>query len=95
MARGRRHIVPNASHPDPHSVAVQFGQTLSAAVIVETVFAWPGFGSLLGRLRSSAATTGCAGAVTLLLVVAVILINLAADLLYARLDPRIRVGGGR
>lgn len=86
-----RHIVPNALIPVLTVLAVQFGQMLSAAVVVETVFAWPGLGSLLvgsilGRDYS------VVQAVMLMLVVAFIAINLIADLLYARLDPRIRAG---
>jgi peptide/nickel transport system permease protein len=86
-----RHIVPNALIPVLTVLAVQFGQMLSAAVVVETVFAWPGLGSLLvgsilGRDYS------VVQAVMLMLVVAFIAINLVADLLYARLDPRIRAG---
>ncbi len=89
-----RHIVPNALIPILTVLAVQFGQMLAAAVVVETVFAWPGLGSLLvgsilGRDYS------VVQAVMLMLVVAFILINLIADLLYARLDPRIRAGLGK
>jgi peptide/nickel transport system permease protein len=85
------HIVPNALIPVLTVLAVQFGQMLSAAVVVETVFAWPGLGGLLvdailGRDYS------VVQAVMLMLVTAFIAINLVADLLYARLDPRIRAG---
>ena len=86
-----RHIVPNALIPILTVLAVQFGQMLSAAVVVETVFAWPGLGGLLvGSIL--ARDYSVVQAVMLLVVIAFILINLVADLLYAQLDPRIRAG---
>jgi ABC-type dipeptide/oligopeptide/nickel transport system permease component len=89
-----RHIVPNALIPILTVLAVQFGQMLSAAVIVETVFAWPGLGSLLvGSILGRDYVV--VQAVMLFLVMAFVFINLVADLLYARLDPRIRIGAGR
>ena len=85
-----RHVLRNALLPLVTMVGVQIGALLGGAVVVETVFSWPGIGRLaydavfqrdyqllLGILFFSA--------------VFVVLINLAVDLLYARLDPRIEM----
>jgi len=88
-----RHMVPNALIPVMTVLAVQFGHMLGSTVAIEAIFGWPGLGGLLvASIRQRDYTV--IQAVLLLLVVAFILINLAADLLYARLDPRIRFGGG-
>jgi peptide/nickel transport system permease protein len=86
-----RHMVPNALIPVLTVLAVQFGHMLGSTVAIEAIFGWPGLGGLLVssiRQRDYMVIQ----AVLLLLVVAFIFINLAADLLYARLDPRIRLG---
>jgi peptide/nickel transport system permease protein len=85
------HILPNALIPIMTILAIQFGYMFSATVVVEAVFGWPGLGGLLVsaiRERDYAVVQ----AVMLLLVVLFIVINLVADLLYARLDPRIALG---
>ena len=65
---------------------------LGGAVIVETVFAWPGVGQL--ALQS---ITGrdflVAQAVVLLASISYVALNFCADLLYSAVDPRIRLGG--
>lgn len=73
---------------------VYFALLLSTAVIVETVFAWPGLGRLAYdavRFRDFPVTQ----AVVLTVAVLVVFTNLVIDLLYAWLDPRIRVGVSR
>jgi peptide/nickel transport system permease protein len=72
-------------------VGLQLGGLLGGAVITETVFAWPGIGSLLVeaiQARDYPLVQGC----VLLISVLYVLINTLTDLVYARIDPRIRLG---
>jgi peptide/nickel transport system permease protein len=86
-----RHMVPNALIPVLTVLAVQFGHMLGSTVVIEAIFGWPGLGGLLvNSIRQRDYTV--IQAVMLLLVVAFVIINLVADVLYARLDPRIRLG---
>ena len=66
-----------------------FGVAMGGAVLIETVFSWPGIGLLLIeaiRDRDNQVVVG----VVLFVSVAVILMNLIVDVLYGLLDPRIR-----
>jgi peptide/nickel transport system permease protein len=85
----RRHAVPNAVLPTLTLVFYSFGFILGGSVIIEAVFSWPGLGLLtydsIGELDYPILQ-----AVFLLFSAAVIVFNLAADLLYGYLDPRIR-----
>jgi ABC-type dipeptide/oligopeptide/nickel transport system permease component len=85
-----RHAVPNAVIPLVTIVGVQMGHLLGGAVVVETIFAWPG----MGRLAVSAIAGRdypVVQAVVLLLVATFVVLNLCADLLYGWLDPRVRI----
>lgn len=86
-----RQAAPIAVLPLVNQFAMNFGALLGGTVIVETVFAYPGLGSLLyeGIL---ALDFPLVQGVFLLLVVSMVLANLAADLVQARLDPRLRGG---
>lgn len=88
------HVLKNSLIPVVTVVALQIGTLLGGAVIVETVFAWPGLGS---RLVDSVSNRDYAvvQAATALIAVCVVVMNLAADLAYARLDPRIRLEARR
>jgi len=70
-------------------VGLQFGTLLTGAIITETIFAWPGLGRLtiqsISR-RDYPLVQGC----ILMISLTYILVNLATDLLYTVLDPRIR-----
>jgi ABC-type dipeptide/oligopeptide/nickel transport system permease component len=84
-----RHIVSNALIPIITVVGLELGTLLSGSIIVETVFAWPGIGSLLitgVTARDYPLVTG----VVLMYTVAFVAINLMIDALYAFIDPRIR-----
>lgn len=84
-----RHIFRNASIPVVTITGIQFGYLLGGTVIVEQIFALPG----LGRLVFTAIEQREPAVVqSTVLVVAImfVLVNLAVDLLYARLDPRVR-----
>lgn len=84
-----RHALKNAMLPVITFVGLQLGFLLGGAVIVETIFAWPGIGKLLVDsiyARDFALIQGC----VLFIAVIFALANLAVDILYAYLDPRIR-----
>ena len=84
-----RHALKNAMLPVITFVGLQLGFLLGGAVIVETIFAWPGIGKLLVDsiyARDFALVQGC----VLFIAVIFALSNLAVDILYAYLDPRIR-----
>lgn len=83
------HVLPNALIPVVTVIGVQFGFALTGAVLTETVFGWPGIGSLF---ISSVANRDypVLEAIFLLAALSVIIANLATDLLYGVLDPRIR-----
>jgi peptide/nickel transport system permease protein len=84
-----RHALRNALLPVVTVIGGRIGMLFTGAVLVETVFAWPGLGQLL---LSSIQTrdTPVLLALFLLVSVAVILTNVITDLTYAWLDPRIR-----
>ena len=89
-----RHALPNALIPVVTVLGLQFGGLLTGAILTETIFAWPGLGRLLIqaiRLRDYPLVQGA----VLLIAGIYLLVNLATDLLYARLDPRVRLGGGQ
>jgi ABC-type dipeptide/oligopeptide/nickel transport system permease component len=75
-------------------VGLQFGRLLGGAVVVESVFAWPGVGRLIIQAVEQRDYTVVQAAL-LWLVLVFLLINLITDILYAFLDPRIRLGEGR
>ncbi len=86
-----RHALRNALLPVITAVGLQFGALLGGAVLTETVFGWPGVGRLLVDSIFSRDYPVVQG-VVLLLATAFIAVNLAVDLLYAYVDPRIRYG---
>jgi peptide/nickel transport system permease protein len=88
----RRHALRNALIPFVTVVAIDAGVLLGGVVVVERVFDWPGLGLLFfdALERSDYPVILTWMAVTTAFVV---LFNLLADILYAALDPRIRVGG--
>ena len=84
-----RHALANALIPIVTVVGVQAGYLLGGAVLTETVFAWPGLGTLVVQGILARDVPLVQGAV-LVIAVAFVLVNLAVDVLYAYLDPRIR-----
>jgi peptide/nickel transport system permease protein len=85
-----RHALRNAMLPTMTVAALQVGALLGGAIIIEVIFTYPGLGSLLYTALNSRDYAVIQGA--LLLIVAIFLaINLIVDLLYAVVDPRIRV----
>ena len=87
-----RHVLRNAAIPVVTIAALEIGNLLAGAVIVETVFAWPGIGQL--AIQSIQARDFLVVQTIVLFVSSVyIAMNLLADLTYAAIDPRIRVHG--
>jgi len=83
------HALKNAAVPVVTLIGLQFGTLLGGAVVTETIFAWPGVGRLAVQsifVRDYPVVQ--AGVLVLALVF--VAINLAVDLLYGTLDPRIR-----
>jgi peptide/nickel transport system permease protein len=84
-----RHALKNAFLPVVTFAGMQLGYLLGGAVIVETIFSWPGIGKLLVDsifARDFSMVQGC----VLFIAVLFSLSSLAVDILYALLDPRIR-----
>ena len=86
-----RHAFRNSSFGLITVVGLNLGTLLGGTVIIEQIFALPGMGQLMLQAINTRDATVVQGCVVVFAVVAV-LANLAADLLYAVLDPRIRYG---
>jgi len=86
-----KHALRNALIPVVTVSGLQFGRLLEGAVVVESIFGWPGLGRLLVKAifaRDYAILQGCILVIALLIV----LVNFLVDISYASLDPRIRYG---
>lgn len=83
------HALRNASITIVTVLGMQFGYLLSGSVIVEAVFSWPGLGQMMVRAIQARDYPMVQGGV-LFVAVIFVFVNLAVDLLYAWLDPRIR-----
>lgn len=89
-----KHGLRNALIPVLTISGLQFGRLLEGAVIVESIFGWPGLGRLLVKSifnRDYAMLQGC----ILLIAVLIVMVNFLVDISYAWLDPRIRYGSNR
>lgn len=86
------HVLRNALIPVTTTVGIRFGYMLGGAVVTETIFAWPGMGRLLVRAVQQRDIPVVQG-VLLVFAASFVLVNLAVDVLYGILDPRIREGG--
>ena len=84
-----RHVLRNAAIPVITITALEIGNLLAGAVIVETVFAWPGIGQLAMQSIQSRDFL-VVQAVVLFVSLTYIGLNLLADLAYTAIDPRIR-----
>lgn len=84
-----RHAIRNALIPLVSVMALNMAALFSGAIIVETVFAWPGIGRMFVQAMFSRDYPLLMG-ILLLGSVMVVLFNLVADLVYGVLDPRIR-----
>ncbi|MCR4523531.1 MULTISPECIES: ABC transporter permease [Bosea] len=89
-----RHLARNASIPVITVAALEISNLLAGAVIVETVFAWPGLGQVTVQAILARDFMIVQG-VVLLGAFVTVLLNLLSDLLYSLVDPRIVLEGGR
>lgn len=87
------HVLKNALIPVVTIASLQFGATLSGAVVTETVFNYPGLGSLIVEGISARDYPTVQGAV-LLGALAFLALNFLTDVAYMWLDPRVARGGG-
>jgi peptide/nickel transport system permease protein len=87
-----RHVARNALFPLVTMLGLQSAAMLGGSVVIETVFSVPGMGRLAAEAVAARDTPLLLG-VILVSAVLVILINLAVDLLYAALDPRVGASG--
>ena len=83
-----KHALRNAAIPILTLLGLQAGQLMGGAVLTETVFAWPGLGRLMVKAIFARDYVLLQGAV-LIFALAFVVINLAVDLAYGALDPRI------
>ena len=86
----RRHVLRNAALPVVTMAGVQFGALLGGSVVVETVFAWPGLG-LLAYESLFARDINLLLGIFFVSAVLVVVVNLAVDVIYSLLDPRIEL----
>lgn len=83
-----RHALRNASIPLVTVFGIDFGRLLGGAVIVETVFAWPGMGRYMISAIAARDIYVVQGTI-LVFAAAVVIVNLVVDIVYGILDPRI------
>jgi peptide/nickel transport system permease protein len=84
-----RHVMRNAAIPVITVLGLQIGLAISGAIVVETVFSWPG----MGRLIITSVTNRDYPVIqlaVLLIALSVVTVNFLVDILYGLLDPRIR-----
>jgi peptide/nickel transport system permease protein len=75
-------------------LGIQFGSLLGSAVIIETVFSWPGVGRLIIDAINQRDYPVIQGGV-IVLAMLMVFVNLLVDLSYGFIDPRIKMGGSR
>ncbi|MCL5788243.1 MAG: ABC transporter permease [Candidatus Marsarchaeota archaeon] len=85
----RKHVVPNALLPTISIIAISIGTVVAGAVLTETVFSWPGVGSLIYDSIFRRDYPVLQGAF-LIIALFVIAANFVADIMYAYLDPRVK-----
>lgn len=88
------HALPNAAIPTVTIIGFMVGSLIAGAVVVESVFSWPGVGRLLvvAVANRDLAVVQC---ILLLVAATMVAANLTVDFLYGLLDPRLRQAGGR
>ena len=85
-----KHALRNALMPIITIVGLQFGALLTGTVITETIFDWPGIGTLLYhgiQQRNYPVVQGC----ILFIAIIYVFINLLVDLAYAYVNPKVRL----
>ena len=84
------HVLKNIMIPIVTVIALQFGSVIAFSVVTETIFAWPGMGKLLID-SINVLDRPVIVAYLLIIVTLFIFVNLAVDLIYSLLDPRVRL----
>ena len=90
----RVHALPNAALPLITVLGLSLPFLVSGSLVIEVVFAWPGMGQLVYTAALARDLPTLMGG-TVVITVAVVLGNLLADVAYAAVDPRVRLGDGR
>ena len=86
------HVLKNILIPIVTVVGMEFGALLAFSVVTETIFAWPGMGKLL--IDSITLLDRPVVVAYLMLIAGIyVVINLATDIVYVALDPRVRLAG--
>ena len=85
-----RHVLPNSLIPVVTVIGYNFGYSLTGAILVETVFAWPGLGSLFITSIGNRDYPVLQG-IFLFTAITVVIANVLTDMLYGVLDPRVRM----
>lgn len=88
------HALPNAAIPTVTIIGFMVGSLIAGAVVVESVFSWPGVGRLMvvAVANRDLAVVQC---ILLLVAMTMVMANLVVDILYGLLDPRLRSGTRR
>jgi peptide/nickel transport system permease protein len=86
-----RHVFPNALIPIVTVIGYQFGHALTGAILVETVFGWPGLGTLFINSITNRDYPVLQG-IFLFAATLVVVVNLLTDIAYGIVDPRVRAG---
>lgn len=84
------HVMPNAAIPTVTIIGLMVGSLVGGAVVVETVFSWPGIGRLLVQSVSNRDLM-VVQALLIIFSITMVTANLIVDILYGILDPRVRV----
>ena len=84
------HALKNSLIPVVTIIGLEFGHLLGGAVIVETIFAWPGIGRLMIQAVYTKDFPLVQSSVTITALIFVSL-NIAVDFVYSYLDPRVRL----
>jgi peptide/nickel transport system permease protein len=87
-----RHVLRNSLIPLATFLGIEFGSLLGGTVIIEQIFAWPGVGQLIVGAISQRDFPVIQGGV-MVLAMLMVLVNLAVDISYSFIDPRIRIEG--
>jgi ABC-type dipeptide/oligopeptide/nickel transport system permease component len=85
-----RHALRNALIPIITILGLQFGTLLAGTIVTETIFSWPGIGRLTVMAISSRDYPLLQGCI-LVIALSYVLVNLLTDVLYAVIDPRVRL----
>jgi peptide/nickel transport system permease protein len=85
-----RHILPNSLIPVVTVIGYNFGYSLTGAILVETVFAWPGLGNLFITSIGNRDYPVLQG-IFLFTAITVVIANVVTDILCGMLDPRVRM----